>query len=146
SFGALGNPLNFNLPLINCTSAFGAYSCHHRVSVTEGTRHTTVQPFKLSLYAFSTHLPEQEYGGFIQTTPCQGWVRPSCSLEKKAAHFAFSAVAQASSVNLKTLLSWLKNSAGVEYSSTIHLSSPQSAPHNSCTWLRTSGNYLCHRK
>ena len=86
---------NFKRPLMKRISeAFMAYSCHHFVSVREGTRQTTSASASIAFFIQAPiFFP---YGGFIQQTPCQSLDNPSSRGEKNLEHFAFSAVAHTS--------------------------------------------------
>lgn len=93
------------------------HSCHHHVSVLEGTRHTTVAPSNDERYAFAIQSPTSlPYGGFIQHFPRHSCSSPSTSGEKNAGHLAFVAVAQTSSSKPNSPSSSRNNSAGVAQS------------------------------
>ena len=56
--------------------------------------------------------------------PPQLWRRPSSSMVKNLRHFAFSGVAQGSSVKWNSASNWSKNACGVAHRSVVLLNSP----------------------
>lgn len=75
-------------------------------------------PAETSACAFATHFARSRpYGGLQKTvSPRQLCASPSISFVKKRAHFAFSGVAQGSSVNANSLFNSSKNACGVAHS------------------------------
>lgn len=74
-------------------------SCHHRVSVRAGRRHTTVAPSLALSHAFLTQEPMvRPYGGFIQHVPVHCCLSESSAGLKNLRHLALVGSAQTSRV------------------------------------------------